>query len=77
VRRIATEPVPVADAFEEDLEHISFIGSHVDNAGQYTIVGHAEQVEFLAPPALVQFLFGQTSLADVEFAVQEKGVLVG
>jgi hypothetical protein len=77
VRQIATEPPPVADAFEDDLEQISFTGSHVDNAGRYTIVGHAEDVGFLAPPELVQFLFGQTSLADVEFAVQERGVLLG
>ena len=77
VHRIATEPPPVPDAFEDDIKQISFIGSHIDNAGRYTIVGNAEHVEFLAPPELVQFLFGQTSLADVEFAVQERGVLLG
>ena len=77
VRPIASEPPPVADPFEDDIDQIRFIGSHVDHVGRYTIVGHAEHVEFLAPPELVQFLFGQTSLADVEFAVQEKGVLLG
>ena len=76
IRQIATEPPPVADAFEPGLEELQFIGSQVDNAGNYTIVGSAQHVEFLAPPELVQFLFGQTSLTDVEFAVQEKGVLL-
>lgn len=75
VRSTSTEPPPVADAFPTGMREINFNGSHVDNAGRYTIVGSAKNVEFLAPPELVQFLFRQTSLSDVEFAVQESGSL--
>lgn len=31
---------------------------------------------FEAPPELVQFLFGTTALTDVEFAIEESGVLL-
>src|SRR5262249_9130270 len=77
VRKVANEPSPVADAFPTGLKEIDFQGKPVDNAGRYTIVGHAkpDEVQFTAPPELEQFLFGTTSLTDVEFAVLEKGVL--
>jgi len=75
IRATATEPPPVADAFPAGLDAIRFIGSHVDNAGQYTIVGHAAHVAFDAPPELALFLFGTPVLTDVEFAVEESGVL--
>jgi hypothetical protein len=76
IRSTAVEPAPVAEAFPEGLEEIRFIGSRVDHAGRYTIVGSASQVLFEAPPELVLFLFGKTVLTDVEFAIEESGVLL-
>jgi hypothetical protein len=76
VRPTAAEPPPVADAFPAGLDAIEFLGRPVDNAGRYTIVGFASQVPFEAPPELVQFLFGTTTLTDVEFAVEESGLLL-
>jgi hypothetical protein len=76
IRSTATEPPPVADAFPAGLSQISFIGSHVDRDGHYTIVGHASHVPFEAPPELALFLFGVPVLTDVEFAVEESGVLL-
>jgi hypothetical protein len=76
IRPTATEPHPVADAFPAGMDAIRFIGSHVDNAGRYTIVGHATHVPFEAPPELALFLFGTPVLTDVEFAVEESGVLL-
>ena len=76
IRSIIAEPPPVADAFPAGLDAIEYLGSPVDNAGRYTIVGSAAQVPFEAPPELVQFLFGTTVLTDVEFAIQESGVLL-
>ncbi len=76
IRSTAAEPPPVADAFPTGLEAIRFIGSPVDNLGRYTIVGSAAQVPFQAPPELVQFLFGTSVLTDVEFAIEESGVLL-
>ena len=76
VRSTAAEPPPVADAFPAGLDAVQFLGSPVDKAGRYTIVGFASQVPFEAPPELVQFLFGTTTLTDVEFAVEESGVLL-
>jgi len=76
VRSTADEPPPVADAFPAGLEAIQFLGRPVDNAGRYTIVGSASQVPFQAPPELAQFLFGTTVLTDVEFAIEESGVLL-
>lgn len=76
IRSTSTEPPPVADAFPTGLDTIQFLGSPVDNAGRYTIVGSAAQVPFEAPPELVQFLFGTTVLTDVEFAIEESGVLL-
>jgi hypothetical protein len=58
------------------LSEIRFIGSHVDRDGHYTIVGHANHVRFEAPPELALFLFGVPVLTDVEFAVEESGVLL-
>jgi hypothetical protein len=66
----------VADPFPTGLEEIQFLGSPVDNAGRYTIVGSASQVPFQAPPELVQFLFGTTTLTNVDFAIEESGVLI-
>jgi hypothetical protein len=78
VRPIANEPRPVADGFEPGLTEIRFEGSPVDHNGNYTIVGHGRpsDVTFTAPPELEQFLFGTTSLTDVEFALSESGTLV-
>ena len=76
VRSTASEPPPVADAFPAGLDAIQFLGSPVDKAGRYTIVGFAVGVPFQAPPELVQFLFGTTVLTDVEFAIEESGVLL-
>lgn len=76
VRSTAAEPPPVADAFPAGLDEIQFLGRPVDNAGRYTIVGFASKVPFEAPPELVQFLFGTTALTDVEFAIEESGVLL-
>jgi hypothetical protein len=76
IRSVAAEPPPVADAFPEGLDSIQFLGSPVDTAGRYTIVGSAAGVPFEAPPELVQFLFGTTVLTDVEFAIEESGVLL-
>jgi hypothetical protein len=76
VRRTAAEPPPAADPFEPGLNQVRFVGSPVDDDGRYAIVGSAQNVESLAPPELGQFLFGTTSLTDVEFAVEERGVLV-
>jgi len=76
VRLTAAEPAPVADAFPTGLDAIQFLGSPVDKAGRYTIVGFASGVPFQAPPELVQFLFGTTVLTDVEFAIEESGVLL-
>jgi hypothetical protein len=78
VRPIANEPKPVADAFDAGLTEIRFEGEKIDDAGNYKIVGFAKpaDVQFTAPPELVQFLFGSTSLTDVEFACSEEGVLM-
>jgi len=76
VRLTAAEPPPVADAFPVGLDEIRFLGSPVDNAGRYTIVGSASGVPFEAPPELAQFLFGTTVLTDVDFAIEESGVLL-
>jgi hypothetical protein len=76
IRTTAVEPKPVADAFPTGLKEISFIGSPVDHDGHYTIVGHAENVPFEAPPELTLFLFGVDVLTDVEFAIEESGVLL-
>lgn len=76
VRSTATEPPPVADAFAGGLTQISFLGSPVDRAGRYTIVGHGSHVPFEAPPELALFLFGVPVLTDVEFALEESGVLL-
>ena len=76
VRPIAGEPPPVADAFPTGLDAIEFLGRPVDKAGRYTIVGSASAVPFEAPPELVQFLFGTTTLTDVEFAIEESGILL-
>jgi hypothetical protein len=75
IRQVATEPHPVADGFPPGLTEISFRGDAVDKAGNYTIVGHASHVPFQAPPELSLFLFGVPVLTDVEFAVEESGVL--
>jgi hypothetical protein len=77
VRPIAKEPKPVADPFPTDITEIRFEGQKVGDDGRYTIVGHAApaEVQFSAPPELEQFLFGTSSLADVEFAVMEAGEL--
>jgi len=76
VRSTADEPPPVADAFPAGLEAIQFLGRPVDNAGRYTIVGCASQVPLQAPPELIQFFFGTTVATDVEFAIEESGVLL-
>jgi len=78
VRSTATEPPPVADAFPAGLDEVRFQGSRVDNDGKYTLVGSAApaDVQFMAPPELELFLFGVTSLTDVEFAVLERGRLL-
>ncbi len=76
VRLTAAEPPPVADAFPVGLDEIRFLGSPVDNAGRYTIVGSASGVPFEAPPELAQFLFGTTVLTDIDFAIEESGVLL-
>jgi hypothetical protein len=75
VRSTAAEPPPVADGFPEGLDQIAFLGSRVDEAGNYTIVGHGTQVPFNSIPELDIFLFGVPVLTDVEFAVEETGVL--
>jgi hypothetical protein len=78
VRSTATEPPPVADAFPAGLNELRFQGSRVDNDGNYTLVGSVApaDVEFMAPPELELFLFGVTSLTDIEFAVLERGRLL-
>jgi len=77
IRATATEPPPVAEAFPVGMTELRFEGSPVDNNGRYTIVGSAQHVAFDAPPELLLFLFGSSApLADVEFAVEESGVLV-
>jgi hypothetical protein len=78
VREIATQPKPVADLFPPGLAQIAFTGEHVGNDGSYRVVGSAKpsDVIFTAPPELEQFLFGTSSLTDVEFAIQESGRLV-
>ena len=76
IRSTASEPPPVADAFPPGLEEIQFRGVPVDKAGRYTIVGSASHVPFQAPPELVQFLFGTPTLTDVDFAIEESGVLI-
>ena len=78
VRATATQPPPVAEAFPPGMSELRFEGRRVDNDGHYTIVGSASpaDVEFLAPPELELFLFGVTSLSDVEFAVLERGRLL-
>jgi hypothetical protein len=77
VRPINKEPKPVADPFDPSLTAINFQGQSIDGNNNYTLVGHAAAgtVAFTAPPELVQFLFGTTSLTDVEFAVLEAGHL--
>jgi hypothetical protein len=78
IRSIATEPPPVADPFEAGQKQIEFVGKRIDHSGGYTLVGSAgpSQVTFQAPPELQFFLFGTNALTDVEFAVEESGVLV-
>jgi hypothetical protein len=78
VRTIASQPPPVADPFDPSLTEIAFVGSPIDRHGNYTIVGSASpsQVAFVAPPELQFFLFGTTALTDVEFAVEQGGVLI-
>jgi len=76
IRSTATEPPPMADAFPSGLHAIQFLGSRVDKAGRYTIVGSATKVPFQAPPEFTQFLFGNTLLNDVDFAIEESGVLI-
>ncbi len=78
VRNTATEPPPVADPFDPAMKQISFVGSDIDHDGHYTIVGSARpaDVTFQAPPELVEFLFQVPALTDVEFAVQESGILI-
>ncbi len=46
--------------------------------GRFTLVGSAspQQVTFAAPPALQFFLFGTNELTDVEFAVEQSGILI-
>jgi hypothetical protein len=75
VRRIADEPPPVADAFPAGLNAIRFRGRPVDTSGRYTIVGFS-QAQLQAPPELIQFFFGTTVATDVEFAIEESGVLL-
>jgi hypothetical protein len=75
VRATANEPAPVADPFPTGLAEVRFEGSPIDRQGRYTIVGSASAVPFQAPPELVEFLFGQTVLTDVELAVEESGTL--
>jgi hypothetical protein len=77
LRPFASEPPPVAEAFESDETAVSFTGSPVDAAGHYTIVGSAaaKDVTFTAPPELLLVLFHAPSLTDVEFAVEESGTL--
>ena len=75
VRSIADEPPPVADAFPAGLDKIRFRGRPVDRAGRYTIVGFS-QAQLQAPPELIQFFFGTTTATDVEFAIEETGVLL-
>jgi hypothetical protein len=76
VRPTATEPPPVADPFPDGLATIDFAGQRIDDLGRYTIVGNGVRVPFDAPPELALFLFGTTVLTDVEFAVEESGVLI-
>jgi hypothetical protein len=78
VRKIASEPKPVADPFDPTLDKIEFDGKQLDDQLRYTIVGSArpDEVTFSAPPEIVQFLFGTTQLTDVEFALAESGILV-
>lgn len=77
VRSIEDEPPPLADAFPAGLEDIQFRGRRVDDAGRYTIVGFASQVPIQAPPEIIQFFFGTTTApSDVEFAIEESGVLL-
>jgi hypothetical protein len=76
VRAIADEPPPEADAFPSGLDEIRFRGRPVDHAGRYTIVGFAPQAQLQAPPELIQFFFGTTVATDVEFAMEETGVLL-
>jgi hypothetical protein len=78
VRTIASQPPPVADPFDPSLTEIAFVGSPLDHQGNYTVVGSASpsQVAFVAPPELQFFLFGTMALTDVEFAVEQGGVLV-
>jgi hypothetical protein len=76
-RTFASQPPPVADAFESDETAVDFRGSELDDAGNYTIVGSATpaNVTFNAPPELLLVLFHTSSLADVEFAIEETGTL--
>jgi hypothetical protein len=76
VRSTATEPPPVADPFPDGLSSVDFAGQRIDDLGRYTIVGNGAHVPFDAPPELALFLFGTTVLTDVEFAVEESGVLI-
>jgi hypothetical protein len=76
IRPIAEEPTPVADPFPDGISAIRLLGSHIDQDGNYTIVGSAKPVPFDAPPELVQFLFNTNVLTDVEMAIQETGVLL-
>jgi hypothetical protein len=78
VRTFASQPPPVADPFPAGQTEVSFVGSKVDDVGRFTIVGSAgpQQVAFQAPPALQFFLFGTNQLTDVEFAVEQSGILV-
>lgn len=76
IRSTATEPAPVAKAFDPEKTEIRMVGMHVDEGGMYSVVGSVLRPEFDAPPILLQFLFGTTNLTDVEFVVEEMGMLV-
>jgi hypothetical protein len=76
IRSTASEPVPVAKPFGPDQSEVRMVGMHVDDTGMYSVVGSVLHPEFDAPPILLQFLFGTTNLTDVEFVVEEMGMLV-
>jgi hypothetical protein len=78
VRTFASQPPPVADPFPAGQSEIAFVGSKVDDLGGFTIVGSAspQEVTFSAPTSLQFFLFGTNQLTDVEFAVEQSGLLV-
>ena len=82
VRQTATEPQPFADPFGQGVTKIEMVGSRVDDAGNYTIVGSAAKPNFMSSPtssvsAILSKLFGSENLTDCEFAYAETGVLQG